>query len=141
MNQENIHKHPRMNARTCLALCKGTPEELVSEMAVELVLDDVCKAIGERLEYILEEEEEIKDEDLHINVTYHKDLEDEVVIECNARLRDLGYTVQYIVDTQEELDFLQELDSEEDELISNLLEEMMDTGREFRVSWNQINGC
>lgn len=142
MENRNIHNNPRINARTCLALCKGTDEELLTEMTIEMIVDKVFKEINSKLEYLVEEyEDDIKDDDMSVNIKYANKLEDEVVSECNNRLRDLGFLVQYVVETDEEIKLLQELseEAEDDDLIAGMLEEMMSSGREFKVSWHTID--
>ena len=111
-------------------------------MTIEMIVDDIFKEINSKLEYLVEEyEDDIKDEDMSVNIKYANKLEDAVVSECNNRLRDLGFLVQYVVETDEEIKLLQELseEAEDDDLIAGMLDEMMSSGREFKVSWHTID--
>lgn len=144
MKSNPIFENTRYNARTVKALINGTEEEITNEMAVEGVLNVVFGVIEDYVEHILENEDEFKSlpdnkymyVDIHLNQEVSPDLYNEI----RFRIEDYGYTIELILDTEEEADYFNELVkmAEEDETIGKMLDEFSNTATNFRVSWHTI---
>lgn len=144
MNGNPIFENTRYNARTVNALINGTEEEITNEMAVEGVLNVVFGVIEDYVEHILENEEEFEllpdNEYMYVDIHLNQDVSPDLYNEIRFRIEDYGYTIELIMDNEEDANYFNELleMSEEDETISNMLEEFSNTVTNFRVSWHTI---
>lgn len=144
MNNNPIFENTRYNARTVKALINGTEEELNNEMSVEGVLNVVFGVIGDYVEHILENEGEFKhlpdNEYMYVDIHLSQEIPPNLYNEIRFRIEDYGYTIELILDSEEEVDYFNDLlkMAEEDETISKMLDEFSNTVTNFRVSWHTI---
>lgn len=144
MNGNPIFENTRYNARTVKALINGTEEEITNEMAVEGILNVVFGSIEGYLEYILENEEEFNhlpdNEYMYVDIHLNQEVSPDLYNEIRFRIEDYGYTIELILDTEEEADYFNDLIkmAEEDETVSKMLDEFSNTVTNFRVSWHTV---
>src|SRR5690606_18475293 len=144
MKSNPIFENTRYNARTVKALINGTDEEMTNEMAVEGVLNVVFGAIEDYVEHILENEYEFKhipdNEYMYVDIHLSQEVNPDLYYEIRYRIEDYGYTIELILDDEEDADYFNELlkMAEEDETVSKMLDEFSNTVTNFRVSWHTI---
>lgn len=144
MKSNPIFENTRYNARTVKALINGTDEEMTNEMAVEGVLNVVFGAIEDYVEHILENEYEFKhlpdNEYMYVDIHLSQEVNPDLYNEIRYRIEDYGYTIELILDDEEDADYFNELlkMAEEDETVSKMLDEFSNTVTNFRVSWHTI---
>lgn len=144
MKSNPIFENTRYNARTVKALINGTDEEVANEMDVEGVLNIVFGVIGDYVEHILENEHEFKhlpdNEYMYVDVHLSQEINPDIYNEIRYRIEDYGYTIELILDTEEEADYFNDLIkmTEEDETVGKMLDEFSNTVTNFRVSWHTV---
>ncbi len=144
MNGNPIFENTRYNARTVKALINGTEEEINNEMAVEGVLNVVFGAIESYVEHILENEDEFKslpdNEYMYVDIHLNQEVSPDLYNEIRFRIEDYGYTIELILESEEEVEYFNDLlkMAEEDETIGKMLDEFSNTVTDFRVSWHNI---
>lgn len=145
MRGNPIFENTRYNARTVKALINGTDEEITNEMAVEGVLNVVFGVIEDYVEHILENEYEFKhlpdNEYMYVDIHLSQEVNPDLYNEIRYRIEDYGYTIELILDEEEDADYFNELlkMAEEDETVGKMLDEFSNTVTDFRVSWHTIN--
>lgn len=145
MKSNPIFENTRYNARTVKALINGTDEEITNEMAVEGVLNVVFGVIEDYVEHILENEYEFKhlpdNEYMYVDIHLSQEVNPDLYNEIRYRIEDYGYTIELILDAEEDADYFNELlkMAEGDETVGKMLDEFSNTVTNFRVSWHTIN--
>jgi hypothetical protein len=144
MKSNPIFENTRYNARTVKALINGTDEEITNEMAVEGVLNVVFGVIEDYVEHILENEYEFKhlpdNEYMYVDIHLSQEVNPDLYNEIRYRIEDYGYTIELILDAEEDADYFNELlkMAEEDETVGKMLDEFSNTVTNFRVSWHTV---
>lgn len=142
-NEENEHEdddglrpvfnYPRLDATFARAACLNFEDENVGK--IEILMDEVFKLIGDKIRMLMEEEE-VDEGDMNIAIAF--DGVDprikEIVID---RLMRLNYEVANSVDTEEEADYVRDLEEQatNDPMMQKVLDEFFLASDKYFISW------
>lgn len=138
-NENSAYNYPRINARTANTLLRGTEDECIEDMAVELVLDNIFKILDDFLENNIDSDTELSQDDMYIAIKF-SGTKESVKMEAISRLQDLGYTVQGNLDSEEELEFMENIinEAEDDPKLKEIYLEALRAEEKFKVSWGYV---
>lgn len=142
-NEENEHEdddglrpvfnYPRLDATFARAACLNFADKNVGK--TEILMDEVFKLIDNKISMLMEEEE-VDDEDMNIAIAFDgvEPRVKEIVID---RLMRLNYEVANSVDTEEEADYVRDLEEQatNDPMMQKILDEFFLASDKYYISW------
>lgn len=147
-NEEGLDffNHPRYFANYARIVVNGTQEELLEELQAEKYLNQTMKGIAEKLDLLIELQDEGRiidpEQDFQVQIDFDpKTLNRKAVHKVIDSLVDLGYTVHTAEDDPLEAEFLREMqrkaEEEGDFETMNATLDYIYSADSFLISWYQ----
>ena len=129
-----IYKVPRLHASFCRMVCTDREDEDLAH--AELYLDSIYKIIHERVEELSEKEDDFEDSEMCVSFEL-TDAKLEIKQIVLDRLMDSGFECFTAVDTEEEAEYLKDLESlsEYDDAVREAMEDYQESANKFIIYW------
>lgn len=132
--EEEIFKFPRYTASFAREVSLGT--DTTDTGAIEYFMDCIMELVDARIKY-LSEQDEVFEDDLRVQFKL-VEVPDNIKREVLDRLEALGYEVYNAVESEEDLEYSNEMNKlaeEGDELIQQMIQEWIYKSDSFFIYW------
>ena len=129
-----VYKIPRLHADFCRMVCTDREDEDLAH--AELYLDSIYKIIHERVEELSDREDDFEDSEMSVSFEL-TDAKLEIKQIVLDRLMDSGFECFTAVDTEEEAEYLKDLESlsEYDDAVREAMNDYQETANKFIIYW------
>ena len=129
-----VYKIPRLHADFCRMVCTDREDEDLAH--AELYLDSIYKIIHERVEELADSEDDFEDSEMCVSFEL-TDAKLEIKQIVLGRLMDSGFDCFTAVDTEEEAEYLRDLESlsEYDDAVREAMEDYQESANKFIIYW------